>query len=137
MAFKGSLLTIGTYKFPLKYIEYSTYKVTLNTQDLDSKRTTDGVLHRTALSHRVPKVEFDILSDLPNTVVGNIMSHIHDNYVNSAEKSANLTLYIPETDSYMTHKCYLDSSMEFPIKSIDKQNNIIIYDKISFNWTGY
>lgn len=137
MAFDGTLLKIGTYKFPLKYIEYDTYKVTLNTQDLDSKRATTGILHRTVIDHIPVKVQFSLLSDLTNTIVSNIMSNIKSNYISTKEKSANLTIFVPEKNDYITQKCYLNPSMEFPIKEIDVKNKIIIYSSISFSWTGY
>lgn len=137
MSFNGTLLKIGDYTFPLKYIEYGTYKATLNTQDLDTKRTTDGILHRTVLDHTVAKIEFNTLSDLTNKVISNIMSNIENNYISVKEKSANLTIYLPEQDRYITQKCYLNPSTEFTIKEIDKQHNIIIYDAISFSWIGY
>lgn len=137
MVFDGTLLKVGNYKFPLKYIEYGTYKVTLNTQDLDSKRATTGILHRTVIDHAPVKVEFSLLSDLTNLIISNIMSNIKSNYINTKEKSANLTVFVPEMNDYITQKCYLNPSMEFPIKEIDVKHKIIIYDSISFSWTGY
>ena len=53
MAYQGYLFKIGDYKVPLKYIEYKSYKATQVTQDLNSKRDTDGVFFGT-LPNGVP-----------------------------------------------------------------------------------
>lgn len=137
MAFNGTLLKIGDYTFPLKYIEYNTFNPVLNTQDLGSERMASGKLERTALEHRVPTLEFNVLSDLTNKHIDVIMSNIQKNYINRNEKSFMATIYIPEIGDYITQKCYLDPSMKFPIKEIDEEKKIIIYDTITFSIVGY
>lgn len=137
MAFNGTLLKIGSYTFPLKYIEYNSFNPVLNTQDIGSERMTSGKLDRTALEHKVPTLDFNVLDGLTNKHIDVIMSNIRSNYIDKNEKSFNATIYIPEIGDYITQKCYLDPSMKFPIKEIDAKNNIIVYDTITFSIVGY
>ena len=59
MAYKGYLLKIGDWEFPLKYIRAETYVALRSGQDLDSYRDADGNLHRTALDNFLYKIEFE------------------------------------------------------------------------------
>lgn len=107
MAYNGYLLKVGDYKIPLGYIAAESYSAYRNIQDLDSYRDGNGKLHRTALSHVPNKVEFDTRNMLTNLQFADLMGNIKKNYKNIGERKATVTLYIPETDSYITQDMYM------------------------------
>lgn len=107
MAYNGYLIKVGDYKIPLAYIAAESYSAYRNIQDLDSYRDGNGKLHRTALSHVPNKVEFDTRNMLTNLQFADLMSNIQSNYKDSNERKASVTMYIPETDSYVTQDMYM------------------------------
>ena len=136
MAYKGYLLKLGDYTFPMKYIAESTYSPVYITQDKDSTTLADGTLYRNVLPHQVPKIQFETIDGLNNTQISSIMSNIRKNYISGlAEKKLKASAYMPELDDYVTQDVYLKSDTQFPIAYIE--NNIIVYDAISFVFTGY
>ena len=107
MAYKGYLIKIGNYTFPLSMIKAETYKATNYGQDLDSTRDVDGILHRTALLNTAPKVEFETRNMLDNTQMSSIFANIQANYTNAIEKKASVEVYVPELDKYVTSDMYM------------------------------
>lgn len=107
MAYKGYLIKIGNYIFPLSMIKAESYKATNYGQDLDSTRDVNGILHRTALENTAPKVEFETRNMLDNTQVSSIFANIQDNYTNAVEKKASVEVYVPELDKYVTSDMYM------------------------------
>lgn len=107
MAYQGYLVKVGNYKIPYKYIQAESYKVTYNSQDLDSYRDANGVLHRNALSNYVPKVEFNVVPMLTDTQFEDLMSNIRANYTVPGERKVQATVYIPEKNDYQTTSMYL------------------------------
>ena len=107
MAYKGYLIKIGNYTFPLSMIKAETYKATNYGQDLDSTRDVDGILHRTALSNTAPKVEFETRNMLDNTQMSSIFANIQANYKDAVEKRASVEVYVPEWDKYVTSDMYM------------------------------
>lgn len=134
MAYSGFLIKIGDYTFPRKYIAAESYSVGRYGQDLDSYRDADGNLNRTALENFIPKVEFNTPALLTNTQFKEIMTGISSNYTNSTEKKALATIYIPETDSYMTQYVYVPD-IEPTMYYAD--DNVIKYNPIRFAFIGY
>lgn len=107
LAYKGYLIKIGTYIFPLSMIKAESYKATNYGQDLDSTRDVNGILHRTALENTAPKVEFETRNMLDNTQMSSIFSNIQENYKNAVEKRASVEVYVPELDRYVTSDMYM------------------------------
>lgn len=107
MAYKGYLIKIGNYIFPLSMIKAETYKATNYGQDLDSTRDVNGILHRTALENTAPKVEFETRNMLDNTQVSSIFANIQANYTNAVEKKASVEVYVPELNKYVTSDMYM------------------------------
>lgn len=107
MAYKGYLIKIGNYIFPLSMIKAESYKATNYGQDLDSTRDVNGILHRTALENTAPKVEFETRNMLDNTQVSSIFANIQANYTNAVEKKASVEVYVPELDRYVTSDMYM------------------------------
>lgn len=107
MAYKGYLIKIGNYIFPLSMIKAESYKATNYGQDLDSTRDVNGILHRTALENTAPKVEFETRNMLDNTKVSSIFANIQANYTNAVEKKASVEVYVPELDKYVTSDMYM------------------------------
>lgn len=116
MAYKGYLIKIGNYIFPLSMIKAESYKATNYGQDLDSTRDVNGILHRTALENTAPKVEFETRNMLDNTQVSSIFANIQANYTNAVEKKASVEVYVPELDKYVTsdmHMANFEPTMYF------------------------
>lgn len=134
MAYEGYLIKIGNYKLPHKYISAESYSVYKNTQDLDSYRDADGKLHRTALEHTPNKVEFDTRNMLTDVEFSILMSNIRNNYSNLTERKASVTLYIPESDSYVTQDMYM-ADIQPQIYLADSEK--IQYKPIRFAFIGY
>lgn len=107
MAYKGYLIKIGNYIFPLSMIKAESYKATNYGQDLDSTRDVNGILHRTALSNTAPKVEFETRNMLDNTQMSSIFANIQANYTNAVEKKASVEVYVPELNKYVTSDMYM------------------------------
>lgn len=108
MAYNGYLLKIGDYTVPMKkFIRADTYKVYVNMQDYDPWTDADGYLHRNAVELKAMKVEFETPPLLTNKTFEEFMSNIRRNYVNETARECMVEAYIPETDSYVTQKCYM------------------------------
>jgi hypothetical protein len=136
MGFNGYLFKVGNYEIDgYNYINYSSYNVTWNSQDLDSYRDALGVLHRNALEHKVAKIELETRENLTNDEVATFMGNIRANYTNQVERKATVTVFVPELNDYVTQEMYM-SDPQFKIKRIDK-NNVIKYEKTRIAFIGY
>lgn len=135
VAYAGYLIKVGNYKFPMSKMRAESYEVTLGGQDLDSYRDANGLLHRNSLKNVLVKVEFETPAMLTDRQVSTIMSHLRENYIGKdREKACNVTMYIPELDKYVTHKCYVpDVTMQMYSANEDK----ILYNPIRFAFIGY
>ena len=130
MAYQGYLFKIEDYKVPLKYIEYKSYKATQVTQDLNSKRDTDGVLHRKVVVHKPAKCSFNLMAGLDSNTAWKVLKGIKDNYSTPAKKEGTLSIFVPEINDYVTGLGYLASETELTIESIDNDKNVVYYDSI-------
>lgn len=137
VAFNGEyLIKLGTYKFPLEYIEAQSYVGKLITQDVDSYATADGKLKRHVIPHQPVSVSFNLIDGLTSTTLAQIMSSMRKNYITTVqEKKMNASVYISELDDYVKQDVYLKSDIDFPIDYID--SNIIVYNPINLIFTGY
>lgn len=106
MAFSGYLLKVGDYTVPLSFMRYDTYQVGYHGQDLDSYRDANGELHRTALTHRVGKIEFNTPM-MTQTQFQSVWANVKAKYTNEVEKRANVTWYDVENDTYHTQAMYV------------------------------
>lgn len=134
MAFNGFLITVGDFTIPTDIINVESYNASRNVQDLDSYRDADGVLHREALEHTIEKVEFETVPNMTDTEVSELFSNIRNNYIEQKERRAIVTVYDPETDSYVTQDMYL-ANPTFPMKFI--LNGRLYYNSIRLSFTAY
>lgn len=134
MAYAGYLIQVGNYKIPHSWIRAETYVVTKNGQDLDSYRDANGVLHRNALEHWVAKAEFETPALKTNKEVATFMNNISSNYTNTVEKKANVTMYIPELDDYVTQEMYVPD-IPFTLYSADA--NEVKFNQFRVAFIGY
>lgn len=134
VAYSGYLVKIGDYKIPHSFISASSYKAYLNSQDLDSYRDGNGVLHRNALSHQPNKIEFNTRNMLTDKQFSTFMGNIRKNYTNKLERKASVTAYIPEVDLYITQDMYM-SDIQPEIYSADSKE--IKYKEIRIAFIGY
>lgn len=134
VAYAGFLIQVGNYKIPHSWIRAETYTVTKTGQDLDSYRDANGFLHRNALNHWGAKVEFETPGLKTNAEVAAFMNNIAVNYTNTIEKRANVTVYIPETDSYVTQEMYVPD-ITFTLYSANAAE--VKYNQFRVAFTGY
>lgn len=127
MAYSGYLVKIGSYTVPFAYIQYNTYSAVWSVNDMDSYRDANGELHRTALSRRTLKVEWEV-PPMDNVKMAVLMSAIRGQFTNNKEKKCTVTAYIPELNDYKTETCYLTSDVNFSIRFANA-------DKIEYNPT--
>lgn len=134
MAYKGYLIKIGNYIFPLSMIKAESYKATNYGQDLDSTRDVNGILHRTALENTAPKVEFETRNMLDNTKMSSIFANIQANYTNAVEKKASVEVYVPELDKYVTSDMYM---ADFEPTMYFADSTKIQYTSTRMAWISY
>lgn len=135
MAFSGYLVKVGTYKIPLSYMRYESYQITYYTQDLDSYRDSDGVLHRNALQHKIGKLEFNT-PIMNNTDFSTLMSSLKAQMSDPTEKKASVTFYVPEDDAYVTQDMYIPDVVT-KIRNVDEGSNTISYQETRIAFIGY
>lgn len=107
MAYQGYLLKVGNTKIPHSYMRAETYKALLSTNDLDSYRDANGLLHRTALEHKVGKVEFETPPLLTDTEMAQFLNYFQSNYIDAVEKNLYVEFYVPELNDYLVQKMYI------------------------------
>lgn len=135
MAYAGYLVKVGNYTIPTnKFIKAESYKAIMSVLDLDSYRDADGILHRTALEHRVNKVEFETPAMLTNTQMSELFKNITNNYTTPAERKFVGTVYVPELDDYVSQDMYM-SDPTFPIYGII--NGVIKYNPVRIAFIAY
>lgn len=135
MAYQGYLIKVDDYVISGKnFIRADSYNATLIVQDLDSYRDMEGKLHRTALNHRVNKIEFETRAMLTNKEIEELLKNIRQRYINENERKVSATVYVPEIDDYMTQDMYL-ADLNFSIYGVF--NNIIYYNPIRFAFIAY
>lgn len=137
MAYKGYLLKVGDFEIsPETVIQASSYSVLYSVTDIDSYRNANGELIRTALTHRVPKIEFNTVTNMSNIEFADFMSNIRRNYVIPEERKVKIDCYIPEIDDYITTYAYMPDITP-KIYRIDEDKNIIYYESIRIAFIGY
>ena len=135
MAYQGYLIKIGDYIISgKKFIRADSFNTTLIVQDLDSYRDMEGVLHRTALNHRVNKIEFETRAMLTETQMEELLSGIRSQYINQNERKVSATIFVPELNDYMTQDMYL-ADLQFSIYGV--LNGIIYYNPVRFAFIAY
>ena len=114
MAFNGNYyIKVGDYPIPLEYMAYKTYVAAPDqTQDLDSYRDANGLLHRNVLDHRATKLTFNTPM-LTNRQFRDLIGNIRANMTDIVAKNVTLTYYDEWTDSYKTGDFYMPGTMEF------------------------
>ena len=129
--------SVPKIEFPMKYISVESYKITPN-QRMEQKATRNarGYLVRVTLEHMPVKIEFETLDGLTSENVGEISARLSFRYDNPTERKITIEYYDPETDMYKTAQCYMPD-VEYLIHHIDKENNLVIYNKLRYAFIEY
>ena len=139
MAYYNYLIRIGSggdaWTIPLKYMRYETYQITWYTQDLDSYRDADGILHRNALEHRVGKIEFTTPL-MNNSQMEMLLSAIRSRYIDSNEKKILVNFYVPELNVYKTQEMYVPDIVT-KIRNVDETAGTLNYSETRIAFIGY
>lgn len=142
MAYAGYLIQfkktgLTPVNLPMKYIAYDSYSATPD-QRMESKasRSVTGLLHRTTVSHKATKIEFNTPQALTNTDIATLNALIQSFYTNELERKITISFYDNETDSYRDAECYMPD-VQYPIERVDNNNNIIYYKSIRYAFIEY
>lgn len=134
MAYNNYLIsTQGGGQLNMKYIGIDSYSVTYSTLDLDSFRDANGVLHRTALSHRVGKVEFST-PIMRHSDVQAFMTWLRTSFRSGYEKKMMVSFYNPETDTYISQEMYVP---DITFKVLQNSPQGLIYQPTRVAFIGY
>lgn len=133
MAYNGYLLKVNGTTIPDKYFRAETYKVTWNTNDLDSYRDANGELHRNALPHKPMKIEWETPPLMTNTQMAQLMALLPMAESNT-ERKASVTAWIPELNGYKTQDCYMPDP-EFELYGT--YGGVVRYNQVRFAFIGY
>ena len=137
MGYRGYLFQFGGFIFPNEYIEFDSYDIAPDQrQDLDSYTDGNGLTHRNALEHTKTNITFTTLP-IPGDVMADILSNLQRNYINQNETDANCNYYNPRTGDYKTGHFYLDPSVQFRIKKVDKNGTKINYGSMQWTFIEY
>lgn len=134
MAYSGYLIKIGNFTFPMSLIKADSYSPYKSVTDLDSYVDGDGKLHRNALEHFAYKCEFETVPMMTNTTFGALMSNIYAQFINTTERKAICTLYIPELDDYVSCEMYMPDIKPQIYYADDTK---IQYDAVRFAFISY
>ncbi|MBO7676271.1 MAG: hypothetical protein J6S49_01980 [Erysipelotrichaceae bacterium] len=134
MAYSGYLIKVGNYTLPTSLIRAETYTVFKSVTDLDSYVDANGILHRNALEHIANKVEFETIPLLSNVEFASLMNNLYSQMSDTLERKASVTLYIPETDSYVTQDMYMPDIKPTLYFADDEK---IQYNQIRLAFIGY
>ena len=134
MAYSGYLIKIGDFTFPMSLIKADSYSPYKSVTDLDSYVDGDGKLHRNALEHFGYKCEFETVPMMTNTTFGALMSNIYSQFINTTERKAICTLYIPELDDYVSCEMYMPDIKPQIYYADDTK---IQYDAVRFAFISY
>ena len=140
MAFSGYLIKVGSglsaVEIPLKYMRAETYTVTPDQRmEWSAERDTTGVLHRTTVTNRPPKIEFETPL-MTNTDISALNTILQGAFTSVPERKIPIEYYDPETDSYKTHDCYMPD-VNYKIRNVDTVNNVINYQQLRYAFIGY
>ena len=134
MAYEGYLIKVGDYKIPHSWIKADAYSVVLSNQDLDSYRDCDGKLHRTALKHKIAKVEFETPSQKTDKEMSEFLENIWNNRINETEDNVLVTAYIPKYNNYQTQEMYVP---DIPFSIYYADDKEIKYNSIRMAFIEY
>ena len=113
MSFQGYLIKVGNFTIPLQFMKLESFKIAPNQiQDLDSYRDADGILHRTALTHKATKIEFET-PYLDAHDFQYLVGSIRANLLTLAEYDCTLVYYNVETNDYSSGHFYMPGTREY------------------------
>lgn len=139
MAFNGVLIKLGGSSgtaIPMKYISAESYQITPNQRmELTAERDSNGVLHRSVVSNKPVKIEFET-PYLNNTQVQALNALLENNYSVASERKISVYYYDTSSDSYKTENCYVPD-IQYTINHIDVAGQKIVYNPIRIAFIGY
>lgn len=127
MAFNGRYyIKVGTYEIPLSIMKAGSYKSSpAQRQDMDSYVDADGYLHRSVVTHKRSKLEFQLIYLNEHDFRG-FMDSLTANYTDGPERKVHLTYYEEEYGNYVEGDFYLPGTIDFEHlnKDINGENRI-------------
>lgn len=133
MAYNGYLIKIGGITIPNELIRADTYKVSVNTSDLDSFTDADGVLHRNVLAHTSKKAEWN-MPICDNAKMQGFLGILRSIWGEQPERKATCELYVPEWDRYYSGTFYMP---DFTLQMKQATRNKIVYNETRFALIEY
>lgn len=133
-----SQFKFGNFEFPDKYIKWDTFDIAPGQrQDMDSYTDGYGVTQRNALSHTKTEIKFVTLS-MSAEEMDKITAGLTANYINYNERDAQCTYYDDENRCDKTGHFYLDPSLQFRRKKVNKETGKVeIYGEMTWLFIEY
>lgn len=137
MGYKSFLFQFGNFIFPNEYIEFDNYDIAPDQrQDLDSFTDGNGETHRNALEHTKSNITFTTI-EMSGEAMAHILLSLQKEYINPEETDANCVYFNPRLHDYKTGHFYLDPSVKFRIKKVDKEGTNIKYGSMQWIFVEY
>lgn len=122
----------GSYDFPDNLIKDGDVNVSPNQrQTLDSYTDMLGETHMFPVPHTKTQIEFTTLP-MSAAKMREIMSGITSSYIDEKKRDSNCTYYDDEYGITKTGHFYLDPSIKFNRKRVDKSGNVTRYGEMSW-----
>ena len=140
MAFNGKLIELKNgnnwVEFPLKYVQFESYKVTPNQRmESSANRAATGLLVRTTVAHTASKIDLTT-PPITNREANAINSMLSTAYIDVQQRKLLLRYYDPSSDSYKTGEFYVPD-IDFEIQRVDLHTNTIHYNPIRIAFIEY
>lgn len=132
--YAGYLVKIGSWIFPLRYIQVDTFDCTPNQHmDIDSNRNTIGVLNRGVMPHTVTKIEFKTVPmDMEDQI--ELMSNLRGAWIAAGadlEQECDVEYYNMRTNTYDTARVYFPD-IQWRIKDATETNILYGPSRVAF-----
>ena len=140
MAFNGKLIEFKTgnsyVEFPLKYVQFESYKVTPNQRmESSANRAATGLLVRTTVAHTASKIDLNT-PPITNVEANAIHTLLTNAYTDAQQRKLDIRYYDPSSDSYKTGTVYVPD-IDYEIQRVDVTKKVIYYNPVRIAFIEY
>ncbi len=126
----------GNFDFPDELIKPKEPINPNQRQSIDAYTDDTGVTRDFGLPHTKTQIQFTTLPMSANQF-RNIMDNLVANYIDYLKRNLNCKYYDDENGTFKTGEFYLDKSMPFIRKKVDKDGIPLEYDEMTWTFIEY
>lgn len=126
----------GTFEFPDRLIKQKEPINPNQRQSIDAYTDQNGLTHDFSLPHTKTKIQFTTFP-MSGSEFRNIMDNLIANYIDYSKRNLNCRYYDDENGVFKTGEFYLDKSMTFNRKEVDKNGIPTKYDEMTWTFIEY